>query len=202
MCTAVMGVLNTGLGIMQSQQQARQAQERANLQHRNAQRQAHFERQAQVNKYLGDVRAYDAQQKAYEQNLLNSSIAANKGYEAEQLKLKEARDAAAFKAQSNYIKSIQGKGKILSSGMVGKSIGLLSLDADRQAGFDTAAGNASMRSAELQSEIGLGKIQSQQTSRENTLFNNLNTTPTMPQLSLIPEGPDPIELGIPNINFG
>jgi len=204
MCTlsAAMSGISTGLGLIQSNQQAKQAQQRANLQHRNAQRQAHYERQAQVNKYLGDVRANDAQTKAYEQNLYNSSLAANKAYEAEQLKLKEAKNAAAFKAQENYIKSIQGQGKILASGMVGQSIGLLSMDAERQAGFNTAASDASMRSAEIQSAIGLGTIQTQQQSRENQYYNNLSADPTMPQLSLIPEGSDPIDLGIPDINFG
>ena len=115
------GLASSAFGIIQGQQQAAQQQQAAlmqaqqaeqnmNLQYAAAQRQAHQERQAQVQKHIGETRIAQAGTLSYYNQLNNNNEAANKAYVAEQVKMNEARDKAAFQAQKNYAKAIGAQG--------------------------------------------------------------------------------------------
>lgn len=201
------GVASSAFGVMQGMQQAQQQQQAAHMQaaqaqqtmdmqYQAAQRQAYSERQAQVQKHIGDVSIQQAGTNAYLNQLHNNNEAANKSYVAEQTKLNEARDKAAFQAQKNYAKSIGAKGKILASGATGQSVGLMAMDVERQKGFADAEASAGLRSAEGAAAVGLDTAYTQAKSANNTAFNNLTPTVQAPMLT-----PDPIGVG-KNLNLG
>ena len=209
----VSGVASAAFGIIQGQQQAQQqqqaaamqaqqAQQNMDLQYQSAQRQAYAERQAQVQKHIGDTRTQQASTLAYFNQLNNNNEAANKSYVAEQTKLNEAKDKAAFQSQKNYAKAIGAQGKILSSGATGQSVGLLSMDVERQQGFADAETAAGMRSAEASAAIGMESTFTQAKSANNTAYNNLTPTVQAPLMTPDPQGVgENLNLGIPTYNW-
>ena len=209
----IAGVASSAFGIIQGQQQAQQqqqaamlqaqqAQQNMDLQYQSAQRQAFQERQAQVQKHIGDTRIAQAGTLAYYRQLDNNNEAANKSYVSEQIKLNEARDKAAFQAQKNYAKAIGARGKILATGATGQSIGLMSMDVERQQGFADAESNATLRSAEQASAIGLDTAFTQAKSANNTAFNNLPPAVQAPLMTPDPQGVGKnLNLGIPTYNW-
>lgn len=202
----VAGIASSAFGIMQSQQQAQYqaavAAQQADLQYQQAQQQTFRDRQQQVQKYVGDVQAQQAGVNQYQKQINNNNSALNKNYQQEQLKLQEARSSAAFKAQANYAKAIGAKGSVLAAGQSGQSIGLLALDADRQAGFATAEQNASLRGAETSAAVGMDIAYDQAKSANNQAFSKVGLPVQHPDLA-----PDPIgqgkdlNLGIPTYNW-
>lgn len=207
------GLASSAFGIMQGQQQAQQAQQQAvmqqqqaiqnqDLQYQQAQRATAQENQARANKHQGEVRLQQAGKLSYYAQLNNNSEALNKTYSQEQAKLNEARDAAAFKAQANYAKSIGAKGRILAGGMTGQSIGLLALDVDRQQGFNDAQENASIRSAEAQAAIGMDSAFTQAKSANNQAYSKLTPNVQAPLMAPKPLGiGKDLNLGIPTYSW-
>ena len=207
------GIASQAFGIMQSQQQQQfaqqqaalqqqQAQQNMDLQYQQAQRQTAQENQARANKYQGEVRMQQAQKLSYYQQLNNNNEALNKSFTQEQVKLNEAKDAAAFKSQANYAKAIGAKGKILAGGMSGQSIGLLALDVDRQQGFNDAQENASIRSAEAQAAIGMDSAYTQAKSANNQAYSKLTPNVQAPLLAPKPLGiGKDLNLGIPTYSW-
>ena len=206
MCLPVLGLVVSAAssiaGMAQAQQgmnmQAAQAQQQMDLQYQQAQQQAFRENQAAVTRHQSEVRAQQAGQLSYYQQLANNNEAANKVYTQEQVKLEEARTQAAFKSQENYIKAIGAKGKVLASGATGQSIGLLALDADRQAGFANAQQNASLASAEDAAAVGMDIGYTQAKSAHNEAFNRLTPPVQAPLMAPDPQGiGEDLNLGIP-----
>ena len=167
--------VSSGIGIIQAQQsaqmQARQAQQNIDLQARQRNEQAQLANKRAVTQYAGQVRAQQAGTKSFYQQLDNINSSANKTYVQEQAKLAENRQKAAFKTQEILRKSIGIQGKILASGATGQSVGLLALDAERQAGFAQAQQNASVDSAALQSAVSQDIAFDQAKSAANQAFN-------------------------------
>ncbi len=171
----IVGMAGTAVGIFQAQQsaqmQARQAQQNIDLQARQRNEQAQLANKRAVTQYAGQVRAQQAGTKSFYQQLDNINSSANKTYVQEQAKLAENRQKAAFKTQEILRKSIGIQGKILASGATGQSVGLLALDAERQAGFAQAQQNASVDSAALQSAVSQDIAFDQAKSAANQAFN-------------------------------
>ena len=94
--------------------------------------------QAQQQQYQGEMAAYQASQAAYNRQIQLNAEAANRAYAAGQMRLKNEYDKAAVDAQKVMATALQTQGKVLASGMVGKSIGLLAQDAERTYGKDMA----------------------------------------------------------------
>ncbi len=207
------GLASSAIGIMQGQQQmqqqqqaaqmqAMQAQQNMDLQYQQAQQQSFQQRREQVQKHISDTRAQQANHLSYYNQLNNNNEAANKVYTQEQVKLNEAKTAAAFKAQSNYIKSIGARGKILASGASGQSVGLLALDVERQEGFKQAETNASIRSAEQQAAIGMDMGYTQAKSANNKAYSGLLPIAQAPQFAADPNGiGKDLNLGIPTYDW-
>ena len=171
----IVGMAGTAVCIFQAQQsaqmQARQAQQNIDLQARQRNEQAQLANKRAVTQYAGQVRAQQAGTKSFYQQLDNINSSANKTYVQEQAKLAENRQKAAFKTQEILRKSIGIQGKILASGATGQSVGLLALDAERQAGFAQAQQNASVDSAALQSAVSQDIAFDQAKSAANQAFN-------------------------------
>ena len=180
--------IGTVASIAQGQQQAAFAQQQANLQLQQQRQQAEISNQNLANQYASETAAQQAQRVAYEQNLLNNQTAANKGYQQEQTKLQEARTKAAFKAQEIYAKSIGTKGSVLATGATGQSVGLLALDADRQAGFGLAQQDASVESAARQAAVASDLVSTQQTSQNNQAYSSLAVPVAHPTFAPSPGG--------------
>jgi hypothetical protein len=94
--------------------------------------------QAQQQQYQGEMAAYQASQAAYNRQIQLNAEAANRAYAAGQMRLKNEYDKAAVDAQKVMATALQTQGKVLASGRVGKSIGLLAQDAERTYGKDMA----------------------------------------------------------------
>jgi len=94
--------------------------------------------QAQQQQYQGEMAAYQASQTAYNRQIQLNAEAANRAYVADQMRLKNEYDKAAVDAQKVMATALQTQGKVLASGRVGKSIGLLAQDAERTYGKDMA----------------------------------------------------------------
>lgn len=94
--------------------------------------------QAQQQQYQGEMAAYRASQAAYNRQIQLNAEAANRAYAAGQMRLKNEYDKAAVEAQKTMATALQTQGKVLASGRVGKSIGLLAQDAERTYGKDMA----------------------------------------------------------------
>ena len=199
--------VSAAAGIAQSQSQFNAQQEtqrrQMDLQYRNAQRQAYFEREQQVRKYTSDVSAHKQATLAYQQQLHNNNEAANKVYMAEQVKLQEASDRAAFKSQEIYAKSIGAMGTVLASGATGQSVGLMVSDTERQAGFGLAEQAASIRSAERASDVAMQVGFDKASSENNLALSKLPAAPSHPLFAPDPVGEGTnLGLGIPAYNWG
>ena len=218
MCLPLLGLIvsaaSAAAGIAQGQAAQQQQQQQFNyqmemnrrqqdLQYQNAQRQAYTDRQAQIAKYTADVRASHQANLAYYDQISNNADAANRVYVQEQAKLREASVKASFKAQEIYAKSIGAQGTVLASGMTGQSVGLLALDAERQAGFGIAEQNASIDSAQQQAAVAMESAYIQNKSENNLAHNRLPASPQHPTLIMDPIGEGTnLNLGIPAYNWG
>ena len=160
--TAISGV-SAVFGIMQAQSQAAFARAQASANTRNQQRQVQFDREQQMLQHVGDVRAQQAANLAAEQNMFYARMGQNRQQVAEQFRIKEARDRMAFKMQKIYAKQIGTVGSVLAAGRSGQSIGLLTRDAERQAGFAAAQEQATVRSTIQQAgnQMDLARINAQ-----------------------------------------
>lgn len=169
--SAASTVASIGMGIMSARAQSAQAQAQVDMQHRQRVEQANLSNKAAKVQYDGQIRAQQASRLSYYQQLDNINSGVNKTYVQEQTKLQEAKTKAAFKNQSILAKQIGAQGKILASGATGQSVGLLALDADRQAGFAQAQSNASVDSAAIQGAITQDVAFDQAQSSANQAFN-------------------------------
>ncbi len=198
----VVGMVGTVASIAQAQasmnMQAAQYQQQNDLQFQQAQQQAAQQNRQIQAQHQGQIRQEIAANQAYQQQLQNNNNAVNKSYVQEQAKLQEAKAKAAFQAQANYVKSVGAQGKVLASGATGQSVGLLSLDAERQAGFATAEQNATLRSAEAQSAIGMDIASEQAKSANNQAYSRLPAPTQAPVFADKPVGiGKDLGLGIP-----
>jgi len=175
----------SAIGTVANIQQANAA---ARLQIQQQRQQTEVQNQQLANQYTGEVAAQQAQTMAFERQLLNDSNAANKAHTQEQLKLKEARTKAAFKSQEIYAKSIGAKGSVLATGATGQSVGLLAMDADRQAGLKQAQQDANVESAADAAAVGSEVAFNQKQSATNQAFSQLAVPVQGPQFSGSPGG--------------
>jgi len=210
---SVISAASTAAGIYQQQQQMQyqtamnqyQADvnyQQQNIAFQNQQRQAYFDKQQQVTKHIGDVQAQQASMLAYQRNIYNNNEAANKVYVSEQQKMLEAKQKAAFKSVDIYAKQIGSMGKVLSSGAVGKSVGLLAMDSERAAGRAMAEQNASIRSAGDSMTIGMAAAQNQSESANNQALSRVSAPIQAPQFAPYATGiGQNLGLGIPSYNW-
>lgn len=185
--TAV-GMIGTVAGIAQAQQSAAFQQQQANLALQQQRDQAEVANQQAANQVVGEAAQRQKQSEFYNQQVLNNQTSATKAQLQEQTKLDEARTKAAFQAQNIYAKSIGTKGTVLASGATGQSIGLLALDADRQAGLGMAEQDATVRSAARQAEVGSQAAQDAMTSANNQAFSQLSIPTAGPVMQRSPGG--------------
>lgn len=202
----VISAAGTAAGIAQQQQQLQyqhaMTMQQQTMQSQNQQRQVAAERQAQMLRHIGEVKAQQEQTLAYNRQIFNNNEAANRVFSAEQIKLNEARNKAAFKGQEIYAKAIGAQGKVLASGATGQSVGLLALDANRQAGFANAELNASMRSAEGAAANAMLGASLENESANNMALSKLPGPVQAPQFSPDISGIGIGALGIPSYNWG
>jgi hypothetical protein len=116
--------------------------------------------------YAVNMRAYEASEQAYNQQIQMNREAANRAYEREQLKLKGDYDKAAQDAQSLLVQKMQAQGQVLASGRTGQSIGLLVNDAQREYGRDLANLGTNLGYATTESVFQMQDIFRQQSSAD------------------------------------
>ena len=192
-------VVGTAAGIAQSQQQAAFQQQQAAIQQQQASQQAANRNQELANQYVGEVAQRDANIKAYmDQNKYNMD-ALNKSSMEQQTKLDEARTKAAFKSQEIYAKSIGARGAVMASGRSGQTVGLLSMDVERQAGMQQAEQDAMVDSAARAAAVGTDVATTQYNSEQNKSWSQLGQNPMHPSFAQRPAGAPSI--GTPTYNW-
>ena len=212
MCSAaIAGVVVSAVGSAASiyqgmqgmQLQVDMAKQNQDLAYRQAQQQQNFQNQAIVQKHIGDVKAQQAAANAASMAYYYGDQAANAAFVSQQEKLKEVRTKAAFKTQEIYAKAIGAKGKILSEGQTGQSIGLLALNEERREGFALAEQNATIRSAEMAMGNSMEETRLKALSNINTIASRVPLPVSTPTLSPQPIGiGKDLGLGIPSYNWG
>ena len=114
MASLAISAAGTGFGIIQAQQQANmqaaQAQQQIDIANQQRADQARMANRQALLQQQGAAKAEQQQKLAYYKNVDGINSAANKTYVAEQAKVKEARDKAAFKSQAILAKSIGAQG--------------------------------------------------------------------------------------------
>lgn len=203
---------NQQLQITQQREAQRIAQQQAaenrNLQmaQANAEIQNRYnnQREATLNERMQLLKKNETERRVYQDDRLRAELqkdenlsAANRVYISEQQKLNEKRKEAAFVAQAIMAKSIGAKGSILATGRAGQSIGLLVMDADRQAGRALAQEGAMIDSAEVGSIIGMDQAFEQNRFADLQADASVGFNPEMPYLPKLPEVPKFVSLGIP-----
>ena len=198
--------VGTVAGIAQAQagmqMQAAQAKQQQDLQFRQAQQQAFTQNQQIVAKHKADIRTRNAAVDAFNRQNINNEQAASRSYMAEQQKLTEARQAAAFRSQEIYAKQVGAVGSVLATGGTGQSIGALVNDANRQAGLAQAKENATIDSAISQTGIAMDSIALKQQSADNQAYSSLPEPIQAPTLAPKPVGiGKDLNLGIPSYDW-
>jgi len=194
--------IGTGFSMISAGRSAATAQAQAVLAHRNSVRQTNLENKAKVRAHIGAVNAQQESNLAAQNQVFNNNEAYNSGRNAEQLKLLEAKKAAAFKSQEIYAKSIGAKGKILASGRTGQSIGLLTQDVERQAGFAKAMESANLEGSTLMAANKMEEIGLQRRSANNQVKSSLGAAIDAPLFAQAPLGPSDAKLDIPTYDWG
>jgi len=126
------------VGAVSSIAQYQQQQAAANYEEQVRQQQYQIQKQQADYEYNLQMQQYDASQQAYNQQIEANAEAANRGYQREQLRLQEKKAEASQRAQDLLIEKLQSQGTVLSSGRTGKSIAMLTSDAEREYGRDLA----------------------------------------------------------------
>ena len=184
----------TAAGIAQAQQgmnmQVSMARQQQDLAFRQAQQQAQVQNLGVMQRHIGEVKTQQAQFLAAQNQFFYNDQAANSKYVADQIKLKEARDKASFRAQTIYAKSIGSKGSVLASGLTGQSIGLLALDAERKGGFARSQQDATIRSAEDYAVRSMETARLESESQNNIAASRVGLPVQAPTFA-----PEPIGIG-------
>lgn len=200
--SGVIGAASTVAGMYSSYQQSQFAKAQAQAQTLAAQRQVKLQRQATMLQHVGQIKAYDQSVKSYQRQLSLNSDAANRVYMSEQTRLAEIRQRMAFRSQELYAKQIGATGRVLSAGMTGQSVGLLALDAERQAGLARAQDQATLNSATAATAMGLLGASQEQTSANNRAYSALPAPVQAPIFDPWPVGVGgKKDLGIPSYRW-
>lgn len=126
------------IGAVSSIAQYQQQQQAATYEQQVRQQQYQIQKQQADYEYNLQMQQYDASQQAYNQQIEANAEAANRGYQREQIRLQEKKAEAAQRAQDLLMSKLQSQGTVLSSGRTGKSIAMLTSDAEREYGRDLA----------------------------------------------------------------
>jgi len=126
------------VGAVSSIAQYQQQQAAANYEEQVRQQQYQIQKQQADYEYNLQMQQYSASQQAYNQQIEANAEAANRGYQREQIRLQEKKAEASQRAQDLLIEKLQSQGTVLSSGHTGKSIAMLTSDAEREYGRDLA----------------------------------------------------------------
>ena len=196
--SSVAGIAGTIAGIAQGQQSMAFQQQQAQLQLQQQRQQAENQNQELANRYVGEAAQRDRSMKGYQDQLKYNMDAQNAAHMEQQSKLDEARTKAAFKAQEIYAKQIGAQGSVLATGRTGQSVGLLSMDAERQAGLQQAEQDAMVDSASRAASVGAQVAATQRANADADAWNSLAAQPMHPALVASPGG-GPI--GTPTYNW-
>ena len=144
-----------------------------------------------------DRRVYQAGQETSAEQKRANAEAANRVYISEQQQLSEKRKESAFQAQTILAKSIGTKGSILATGRTGQSIGLLVIDAERQAGRATVQQEAMLKSDYDSALISMDNAFQQNLEGDRQADAQVGFNPEMPYLPQMPEVPNFVGFEIP-----
>ena len=212
MCSTVaigigMAVAQGGASAMQAKAEANYQNAVAKQQYQVAKRNAERNNQIATQQYNNQLRIvqekdkakkkdYEAQLKAHEE-ALNANVrqsdmnalSANLAATEVALKKKNANAEASFKTQEALTTMIKAQGQMLSTGNVGQSFLLQTMDMERTLGFSTAEIDELMYNQNAGFGIELANVGADYLSAEWSSYNSLPGTPQAQQAELLPYQP-------------
>jgi len=202
-----MAVAQGGASAMQAKAEANYQNAVAKQQYQVAKRNAERNNQIATQQYNNQLRIvqekdkakkkdYEAQIKAHEEamnaNIRQSdmnALSANLAATEVALKKKNANAEAAFKTQEALTTMIKAQGQMLSTGNVGQSFLLQTMDAERTLGFTSAQIDELMYNQNAGFGIELAGVGADYLSAEWASYNALPGTPQAQQAELLPYQP-------------
>lgn len=139
--------------------------------------------------YQAELKANTAAKNAYYAQIAANQTEANRAVAAEDQKLREKQNSAAFQAQTNIAKAIKAQGSVLATGRSGQSFLLEAMEADRTLGFEQAEVEQTLYDASMASGMAKEGIFLDQNAANITAWNNLPADPLSPQASFLPVKP-------------
>ena len=214
MCDPVSIAVGAGMAVAQGGASAMQAKAEANYQnavakqqYQVAKRNAERNNQIATQQYNNQLRIvqekdkakkqdFEAQIKAHEEamnaNIRQSdmnALSANLAATEVALKKKNANAEASFKTQEALTTMIKAQGQMLSTGNVGQSFLLQTMDAERTLGFSSAQIDELMYNQNAGFGIELANVGADYLSAEWASYNALPGTPQAQQAELLPYQP-------------
>lgn len=175
---------------VQVQEIARRNEEaQINYRYQVDRQQYEYQNQLLEQDYQNQMRAYEASQQTYRDQIGLNQKAANRAYEAEQLKLSSERKKAAQDAQTLFIQKMQAQGQVLATGRAGQGIGLLVSDAERVYGRDLAMLGTNLGYATEETLMGLENIFLDQQTADLRAASQRMLEPMKPL-----KGPEPVKM--------
>jgi hypothetical protein len=145
--------------------------------------------QAQVNaQYEAQQAAYTQQQQAFNRQQELNQVAAQRAYMSEQVKLRAKYQQAAIEADKLKLEAQRAAGSIQASGKTGRSIGLISMDPNREYGRDLAVLGLNLGFAQDDYFQAIESTYNQTRSATNTAFSAIGPAPVRQP------GPSPLGL--------
>ncbi len=212
MCTVAaaaiaVGVAQTGVGIMQAQEQTAYANAVAKSKYEHAKRAAERNNQIATQNYNNKLRIleqkdkvkkedYEAQIKAYEAALAAGSqktrlnaAEANRAHAEVSAKRKEANVEAAFKMEESVATMIKAQGELLSTGGTGQSFLLQTEDPLRILGMASERIGETLYNRHQTLNLEQMGVSMDHLSSEWATYNNIPAAPRAQRASLLPYKP-------------
>ena len=201
MCTIAaaavgMGVLQTGAGIMQANAQYKAAHQQAQRQNQIAQqnynnqlrvahqndaaKKKHFEQQLEANQAAITAAQKQERMNQVEANRANAEIALEK---------RTVAAKAAFESQEKLADMIQNTGTMLSTGNVGQSFLLQTMQAERELGFKQAQVQESLYNSNVVAAMENQGVHLKQFGADSAAFNRVGAAPVAERPSFLPYKP-------------
>ena len=193
-CTPVIGAIGTvasAAGSFASQSAATSASNEAainNYEYQVAQRE---------NNWMQELTAWGHKRAEYSATVFENQVGLNKGYAAEQQRLNEIYNQAAFTNQDAMIKTLQNSGGNYASGATGKSAQRSNNMILAEMGRSQAATAASLVSAQQAYRSNTDQLRDQAISANNQAYSQVALKPVAgvaPPAPVLESGPSPLGL--------
>ena len=199
MCEPVsitLGILSAAGGMMQAQ--AQHNQQKAAAARQNAINEQNYQNQLRISarqddinkkKYESELAAQAEAVSEYEKQRQLNQLEANRASSVVQKQKQEREAELAFETQTNMAKAIEAQGTMLSTGNVGQSFLLQTMQAERELGFKQAQVQESLYNSNVVAAMENQGVHLKQFGADSAAFNRVGAAPVAERPSFLPYKP-------------